>query len=149
MTPEEYVNKIKDEIDNNIIGENIAATNTAKKIANKIKAKVLGFTSNDYGEITSVSDEFSDFILEGSEKEIAILRKKIKERATAQLKNINDLKPKDIFNYTYRNAMQKIIDQERKKALVIVKKVIAAETRKQIIEPWELIAKMRGIELDK
>jgi len=51
--------------------------------------------------------------------------------------------------HQFNREIEQTIKEERDKVLPLIRKIIKAEVQKEMIEPWLLVAKMRGIDVDE
>ena len=150
MNPQDFLDKVKDACNTGIEREMFSDEKNIQKIAMKVQGKVLGFTVNDnWGTVESVSDEFAAELMEDSQKELEILKRKIRKSAQHKLKSIKDLRIPELAMHQFNHEIEQTIKEERDKVLPLIRKIIKAEVHKEMIEPWLLVAKMRGIDIDE
>lgn len=149
MDPQEYLDAIKAEVASDVKDGILHSEENIQKIALQAQAKILGFEVDPrYGYVQNMTDEFAAELTEGSKEAIKILRKKIQKSATNKIKNIVDLEIPRLANYAFDREIQNIITEEREKALPIIRKVVKQVVHTELIQPWELIAKMQDKPLD-
>lgn len=147
MNPHTFMQTVRNNVLKELDEEIDSDTKQMKRLANKVQGKILGFSSDGtWGDIKDVTDEFVDFIFEGNEDEIKKLRAKFKRAAKQQLSKLNDIKMPDLFNYAFKREVEKVMEEERKKALPLIRKIISDQIRKEVVQPWQALAKMQGID---
>jgi len=145
MDPQDYLDKIKSTVDEDVKDGILHNEATIQSLALTAQAQVLGFSyDHQFKYVTKISKTFATELTEGSKKEIELLRKKIQASATKKIKNIIDIEVPRLANYAFEQEIQKIIADERAKALPIIRKVIKQVVHEQLVTPWEAIAKMQA-----